>query len=149
MIEKQMPKLIEGGISIDDRGEVSFVNDFNFAGVKRFYMVSNHRQGFVRAWHGHKHEAKCVFTVKGAALVGAVAIDDWEKPSKDAQVHRFVLSAKKPAILCIPPGYANGFMSLTDDAQLIFFSSGTIEEAKRDDVRFDSRYWDIWNVVER
>jgi dTDP-4-dehydrorhamnose 3,5-epimerase len=149
MSEKNVPKLIEGGISIDDRGEVSFVNDFNFANVKRFYMVSNHKQGFVRAWHGHKHESKCVFAVEGAALVGAVEIDNWEKPSKNAQVYKYVLSSKKPAVLYIPPGYANGFMSLTENAKLIFFSSGTIEEAKRDDIRYDSRYWDIWNVVER
>ena len=54
------PWLIEGGLAVDDRGIVSFVNDFDFAGVKRFYMVSNHKAGFVRAWHAHKHEAKYV-----------------------------------------------------------------------------------------
>ena len=26
----------EGGVGVDDRGEVGYVNDFNFAGVKRF-----------------------------------------------------------------------------------------------------------------
>ena len=29
------PRLIEGALSVDDRGSVSFVNEFNFAGVKR------------------------------------------------------------------------------------------------------------------
>ena len=48
------PILIKGGLSVDDRGSVSFVNDFNFSDVKRFYMIQNHVQGFVRAWHGHK-----------------------------------------------------------------------------------------------
>ena len=43
-----------GGIAVDDRGQLRFVNDFNFANVKRFYQVENHRQGFIRAWHGHK-----------------------------------------------------------------------------------------------
>jgi dTDP-4-dehydrorhamnose 3,5-epimerase len=86
------PELINGGLSVDDRGQVSFANDFNFKDVKRFYMVSNHKQGFVRAWHAHKKEAKYVLVVKGAALVGAVAIDDWDKPSKDAEVKRFTLS---------------------------------------------------------
>ena len=38
------PKLIAGNIGIDDRGEVGFVNDFDFAGVKRFYTVRNHRR---------------------------------------------------------------------------------------------------------
>ena len=142
-------KTINGGISVDERGCVMFVNDFNFEDVKRFYTVENHAAGFVRAWHAHKKEAKYVWVARGAALVGAVAIDDWNKPAKNAQVQRFVLSDKVPQLLYIPCGYANGFMSLTDDTQLIFFSTSTLEESKKDDFRYDSRYWDIWQVEER
>ena len=143
------PTLLAGAMLVDDRGETGFVNDFNFAGVKRFYTVKNHKQGFVRAWHAHKREAKYVAVLEGAALVGAVAIDDWEKPSKQAEVYRFILSAQKPSVLFVPAGYANGSMSLTVDARLIFFSTGTLEESKGDDIRYDARYWDIWHVVER
>ena len=50
-------RLLEGGLAVDDRGTVSFVNGFDFRGVKRFYTVTNHRAGFVRAWHAHRHEA--------------------------------------------------------------------------------------------
>ena len=46
-----VPQLIEGGLAVDDRGEVGFINDFNFDRVKRFYWVSNHISGFIRAWH--------------------------------------------------------------------------------------------------
>ena len=112
-------------------------------------MVSNHKQGFVRAWHAHKHEAKYVFAVAGSALVGAVKIDDWEKPSVDLPVGRYVLSSKKPQILYIPAGHANGFMSLTSDLKLVFYSTATLEESAEDDIRFDARYWDIWNISER
>jgi dTDP-4-dehydrorhamnose 3,5-epimerase len=143
------PVLISGGLSCDDRGEVGYVNDFHFDDVKRFYTVSNHSQGFVRAWHGHRRERKYVTAVSGAALVGAVRIDDWDKPSPQLVPERFVLSAHKPAVLCIPPGYANGFMSLTPDLKLMFFSASTLEESLGDDIRYDSRYWDIWQVVER
>jgi dTDP-4-dehydrorhamnose 3,5-epimerase-like enzyme len=136
-------------LAVDDRGQVSFVNNFDFSNVKRFYMVSNHKSGFVRAWHAHKKEAKYVLVVKGAAVVGAVKIDDWDKPSKKSEVQRYVLSEKKPAILYIPSGYANGFMSLTKDAQLIFFSTSTLEESLGDDIRYDARYWDIWTAEEK
>ena len=142
-------KLTNGGLAVDDRGQVSFVNDFDFKDVKRFYMVSNHSAGFVRAWHAHKKEAKYALVVKGAAVVGAVAIDDWDKPSKNAEVKRFVLSEKKPTVLYIPAGHANGFMSLTKDAQVMFFSTSTLEESLGDDIRYDARYWDIWSVEER
>ena len=142
-------RLMEGGIAFDDRGEVAFVNGFDFAGVKRFYAVANHREGFVRAWHGHRREAKYVFAARGSALVCAVKIDDWENPSRELPVERFVLSAGKPAVLFIPAGYANGFMSLTADAQLFFFSTATVEESRSDDIRFPARHWDPWQVEER
>ena len=143
------PYLIEGGISFDDRGNVSFVNDFHFEGVKRFYMVSNHKADFIRAWHAHRHEAKYTMVVQGSVIVAAVLIDNWEKPSKNTKIYRYVLSSQKPTILYIPPGYANGFMSLTIDAKLIFYSTSSIEESRNDDIRYDSRYWDAWQVVER
>jgi dTDP-4-dehydrorhamnose 3,5-epimerase len=147
--EKETPRLIEGALVVDDRGSVSFVNDFDFQEVKRFYLVTNHRAGFVRAWHAHRREAKCVTVTRGAAVIGAVRIDDWESPSRDAEVHRHVLSAQKPAVFYIPAGYANGFMSLTEDATLMFFSTSTVEESRGDDIRYDSRRWDIWDIVER
>ncbi len=145
----EAPRIIEGALSVDDRGSVGFVNDFDFRGVKRFYIVTNHRAGFVRAWHAHRREAKYVTVTRGAAVVGAVRVDDWDSPARDAQVHRHVLSAQRPSVLYIPAGYANGFMSLTEDATLMFFSTSTLEESRGDDVRYDSRHWDIWNVVER
>lgn len=140
---------IEGGLLVDDRGEVAFVNGFAFEGVKRFYTVSNHRVGFVRAWHGHKRAGKYVLVVKGAALVGAVAIDNWDTPSKAARVERFVLSAHKPALVCIPPGYANGAMTLTAGTKIMYFATDTLEETKQDDYRYDAKYWDIWRVEAR
>ena len=143
------PRLIQGGTSVDDRGSVRHVNGFEFDGVKRFYMVENHRAGLVRAWHGHRREAKYVTALTGAALVAAVRIDDWERPSLDAPVERFVLSATNPAVLFVPAGYANGFMSLTKDARLVFFSTATLEESRHDDVRFPARTWDPWGVEER
>ena len=143
------PVLYTGDVAVDDRGELMFVNEFDFAGVKRFYTVRNHRAGFVRAWHAHRREAKYVTVVTGAALVGAVAIDDWDAPSRDAPVKRFVLAAHRPRVLYVPAGYANGFMSLTADAHVVFFSTSTIEDSLTDDVRYDARHWDIWTVEER
>ncbi|MCK4448648.1 MAG: dTDP-4-dehydrorhamnose 3,5-epimerase family protein [Candidatus Marinimicrobia bacterium] len=141
--------LFKGGISIDDRGTVSFVNDFNFNSVKRFYIVENHKQGFIRAWHAHKNETKYVMVVKGSALIGVVQINDWENPSKEQPVERFVLSEKQPSVLYIPKGHANGFMSLTGDLKIMFFSTSTLEDSENDDYRYDARYWNPWNIEER
>jgi dTDP-4-dehydrorhamnose 3,5-epimerase len=143
------PILTRGQCAVDDRGTVSFVNDFKFTDVKRFYTVSNHRAGFVRAWHGHKHEAKYCTAVKGNLVVCCIQIDDWDKPSANLPIQRFVLSEHTPAVLHVPPGYVNGFMSLTEAAKIMFFSTSTLEESMKDDIRFPSRQWDPWRVEER
>lgn len=147
--EQGLPQCIEGTLFTDDRGELACVNGLDMSPIKRYYLVSNHAQGFVRAWHAHKKECKYVTVVQGAALVAAVKIDDWEKPSKEQKVFRFTLTAHKPSVIFIPSGYANGFMSLNADAKLMYFSTATLDESKADDFRYDARYWDPWKVIER
>lgn len=131
------PELMNGGIAVDDRGMVRFVNDFSFTDVKRFYQVSNHKRDYIRAWHGHNHEQKYVYVAKGTALVGAVNMQTEE-------IFKFVLSDKKPSILKIPNGFANGFKTLEEDTQILFFSTSTLQESLGDDIRFAYDRWNIW-----
>lgn len=150
MVLPNEPRLYTGDLAVDDRGSVGFVNDFGFAGVKRFYAVENHQAGFVRAWHAHRREGKYVWVAQGAAIVAAVKIADWDQPLAGGPVCRYVLSASKPAVLWVPPGHANGFKSLTADAKVVFFSTATIEESRGDDVRWGpGQFGDVWTVVER
>jgi len=143
------PELLRGGTAIDDRGHLGYVNGVDFTPVRRLYVVSNHRPGFVRAWHGHQREDKWVMVVSGAAIVAAVEVDDWEHPSRDAMVHRFVLSEHQPDILHIPAGYANGFKTLTPGTRVMFWSTATLEGSLSDDFRWPATYWDPWEVTER
>jgi dTDP-4-dehydrorhamnose 3,5-epimerase-like enzyme len=147
--DNDIVRVIEGNLAADDRGTVRFVNDFDFKGVKRFYAATNYKAGFVRAWHAHRREAKYITVLQGAAIIGAVKIDNWENPSRSSLVSRYVLSAQKPSVIYVPAGYANGFMSLTDDTIVVFFSTSSMEETRNDDIRYDARYWDIWQVIER
>jgi hypothetical protein len=64
-------------------------------------------------------------------------------------VQRFVISERSPSVVRVPAGFVNGFMTLTADAKLLFFSTSTLEESLGDDVRFPARYWDPWHVEER
>ena len=131
------PELMNGGLAVDDRGMVRFVNDFSFTDIKRFYQVSNHKRDYIRAWHGHNHEQKYVYVVKGTALIGAVNMQTEE-------IFKFVLSDKKPSILKIPNGFANGFKTLEEDTQILFFSTSTLQESLGDDIRFAYDKWNIW-----
>ncbi len=142
------PRLIPGGMAVDDRGQLNFANDFSFAGIKRFYTVENFSTEVVRAFHGHLKEDKYVLVANGSAIVAAVALDDPVRPSKDARLHRFVLSDRQPQILHIPAGYANGFRALEPRTKIIFFSTSTLDDANTDDYRFSHDYWgaDVWKV---
>ena len=138
------PKIINGGIAVDDRGSLRFVNEFDFAGVKRFYCVENSgpaRQ--VRAWHGHKKEGKYVYVARGSIVVGVVNLDT------EQVILRTVLSDASPKVLYIPPNHANGFMNLTENAIVFFFSTSTLDESRGDDIRFPYDKWNIWAVEPR
>jgi dTDP-4-dehydrorhamnose 3,5-epimerase-like enzyme len=143
------PTLTKGGVTVDDRGTLTFCNDIDLAGVRRFYTIANHAVGRVRAWHGHRTERKLMWPLSGAMLVGIVRVDDWEAPARTNEVTRVVLSAHTPQLLIVPPGFANGTMSLVPDTVLLVLSNLSLSESIKDDIRFDARYWDPWQVKER
>lgn len=127
-------ELINGGISVDERGSVTFVNGFNFDDVERFYMVENRKVGQVRAWHGHEVESKYVFVVSGTAKIG---IMDMITDKKEF----VVLSSRQPRVLYIPPGKYNGSESLEENTKIMYFSTATLEESIDDDYRREVKTW--------
>ena len=136
-------QLIKGGLHVDEKGVVSFVNDFDFKGVDRFYTVKAHKTGSPRGWIGHRRDHKWFMALAGSVIIAVVAPDDWENPSKDLLVQRYTLSAIQPGILHVPPGHATASVMLSPAALLGVFSSGRIEEAKEDDCRFHEEMWGI------
>lgn len=142
---KEEPVLLKGDLFVDERGTLTFVNDFRFNDVERFYIVSNHSKNIIRAWQGHKVERKYFYALNGVFIIFLVKIDDWEKPSLDLEVKKFVLTEKKSQILIVPQGYANGIIALEKNSKLLVFSSQKLEDAKKDDYRFKKEYWVDWN----
>ena len=147
----QEPRLIEAQTALDDRGQLTFSNSFDFKGIQRFYAVENFSTQVIRAWHGHLKESKYLFMASGSAIVAAVLLDDIKNPGKKNPVHLFVLSSKKPGLLYIPQGFANGFRFLEKGTKVIIFSTSSLEESKGDDYRFPHDYWgdEVWTVKNR
>ena len=143
----EKPILIEGTSAIDHRGKVSYVNDFQFDGVKRFYIIQNPQAYFVTVWQCHKHEEKYFTVIQGTALICAVKIDNWDNPSKDPPIQEFILSAEQPAILKIPKGFANGIMNFTKDTKTLIFATTTLSETSKDDIRLTPDYWNPWKKI--
>ncbi len=137
------PTLFEKGQSKDHRGFVEYYNSLDLSDYKRFYIVTNPLRGTVRAWHGHKIEAKLIKVLKGEFLVAVVKVDNWDNPSKENNVEKFLMN-EDSGILYIPPGYANGAINLVADSKVIYFSSLNLEDSANDDYRFGSKFWDPW-----
>lgn len=149
--EKEVPGIIAGGSAIDDRGVLSFVNEFSLEKIKRFYVVENFSTETIRAFHGHLKEEKYVFVVKGTALVICAKLDKSGKLEKGQELSKFVLSDRRPAVLRIPGGYVNGFKPLEDKSKIMFFSTASLDESKGDDYRFDWNYFgkNVWEAKNR
>jgi dTDP-4-dehydrorhamnose 3,5-epimerase len=145
----EAPLVINGSKFIDDRGSLTFLNDFPLGSFKRFYIIQNHRAGFVRAWHGHMVEAKAFIPLQGTFLVGAVKLNNLTSPDVNAEPERRVIDSGNPEAFIIPPGYANGLMPLSEGAKLLVYSTSTLEESKLDDYRYPHDHWDIWKIENR
>ncbi len=136
-------KVIDGKTFSDHRGSVSFVNDFKFDTIERFYIISNSLENPVRAWQGHKLDNKNFLCIAGVVKVCFVKIDNWENPSPDLKVNFVILKEQETRVLHIPCGYANAIVSLESGSKLMSFSTLPLDKVKEDDVRFDKDTWSI------
>ncbi len=137
------PIIFEGGISFDKRGSVSYNNNLQLSKVKRFYIVQNKKNNFVRAWHGHKVEAKYILCIKGKVKVSAVRIKDFKKPKKNSKVYSWIIDERKPSVIYIPPGFANGTKSLVKGTKIFVLSTSSLKASLKDDFRFEENFWKI------
>lgn len=144
------PQAIEIKIFSDDRGEFGLVIDdlpnFNpkMGQIKRIYYVVNPSKGTIRGFHYHEKEWKFFIIVKGSAKFVIL------NPDNPTEIYTFVSSERKPNLIVIPPKYANGWVSLSDNTILICASNATSEGSKVDDKRFDPyQFGDVWTVKGR
>ena len=139
-----VPKLIKGGNFTDERGSMSFVNDFDVSAAKRFYTIAHSSREIVRAWQGHEFEQKYFFPLQGRFLIAWVKIDNFSNPSEKLPVNFVILDAKDTALLHIPNGYANGLKALTNEAQIGVFSDVELEKSVMEKHRYDPNLWFDW-----
>ncbi len=140
-------QIITGNSHTDTRGTISFVNLFDFAGVKRFYQIANAGKAVVRAWQGHKIEHKYFYVAKGSFVLAWVKIDDWDKPSSSLKAAYRIFKGDEPAVLSVPPGYANGIKACEEGSLLTVYSNLSLEQSTADRWSFDSSLWLNWNGI--
>ena len=134
---------IAGGVHIDGRGSVSFVNQFDFRGVDRFYWVTASQENLRRGWIGHQRERKWFTVVHGEVTVAVVRLDSFDSPRRDLPLWYFKLSSSSPQILHVPPGHATASVHKSADAVLTVFSSGKISDTPSDCLRWAIDFWPL------
>ncbi len=135
------PKIILGDSFIDNRGVVSFCNDFSLKQIVRFYEITPKDTITVRAWQAHKRESKWFYCTQGAFKINLVKIDSFENPSNDLEVYPYEINDQTPQVLFIPGGYATGFKAILNDSKLMVFSDFDLIDSKEDDFRFETEKW--------
>ena len=134
------PQIIKGNHHKDDRGTLTFNNDFNALGIKRVYTIENESLDFLRAWQGHQIEQRWFSAVAGSCKIKLIEIDDWKNPTKDLPILEFILNSENLDILHVPRGFATSIQSLEDHSKLLLFADYQLGEIQ-DEYRFASNYF--------
>ena len=134
------PQLIKGNRYRDDRGNLTFNNDFNALPIKRVYTIENTSLDFVRAWQGHQIEQRWFSAVNGSFKISLIKIDDWENPANDLPIVEFILNAENLDILHVPSGFVSAIQALEDHSKLLLFADYDLNEIQ-DEFRFPNDYF--------
>ena len=137
-------KIIDGEIFVDERGQISSINNFHFDGVRRCYIIHHPDPSVIRGWHGHQHERKWFYCVKGDFALACVKIDNWDNPSPDLPADIFHLTEAESRIICVPAGYANCLKTETEGSIMLVLSDKILTEALNDSWRYDKHLWVDW-----
>ncbi len=123
--------LIKPKVFKDDRGfflETYKKSDFEKAGIKAEFVQDNHSKsvkGVLRGLHFQKKpfaQGKLVRCIKGRIF--DVAVDIRKGSPTYGKWVGYELSEENKHILWIPEGFAHGFLTLSDEAEIIYKVSG-------------------------
>jgi dTDP-4-dehydrorhamnose 3,5-epimerase-like enzyme len=144
IVRNHKPEVITGGRFQDERGIINYANDFKLDSICRFYTINHLDTQTVRAWQGHPTENKYFFVLQGKFVVAWVEIDNFENPSDNLKAQFKILNHNIPAVLHIPPGYANGLRALEPNSLIAVFCDIEVEQSLKEKTRFTKEKWFDW-----
>ena len=148
--------LVEPRIFVDERG--SFLesykeSEFRANGIDVRFVQDNHsisRYGVLRGLHfqfAPHEQGKLVRVIEGS--VWDVAVDLRKGSKSYLKWFGLELSAQNSLLFYIPPGFAHGFMTLSDSAQLQYKCTAEYDKASEKGIRWDDpRIGISWPIKE-
>lgn len=134
------PTLVDLPDYNDDRG--SFTKIFRSGALERDFkevsVAKSRNVGVLRGLHYldlPASEDKHVFCMDGD--VWDVVVDVRESSPRYLQHETFLLSCKRKQALLIPPGFAHGYLTLTDNVTIIYAMSASYDASLERGIRWD------------
>lgn len=134
------PRLIKGGRHEDNRGVITFNNDFDLSKVKRSYTIMNSKDEKVRGWQGHKIEQRWFTVIQGAFEVEVVKITNWDKPTEAFEKFTFALESNTMDVLSVPKGHMTLIKDSAENSIMMVYSDYYLAEVE-DEYRFEKNYF--------
>lgn len=132
--------LLEGKKHQDERGIITYNNDFDASKVKRMYTIENHSADFIRGWQGHKIEQRWFACMKGSFEISVIVIDDFENPSKDLTIQKYLLQDDVLTYLHIPSGCITAIQAKEEKSKLLVLADYDLGEIS-DEYRYNLDYF--------
>lgn len=132
--------LLEGKKYQDDRGLITFNNDFDASQVKRIYTIENHSTDFIRGWQGHRIEQRWFAAIKGSFTISVIQLKDFDNPSRDVIVKTYTLTDETLTYLHVPAGHITAIQSLEENSKLLVLANYGLGEID-DEYRFNIEYF--------
>ena len=132
--------LLEGKKHQDGRGIITFNNDFVAKQIKRIYTIENHSTEFIRGWQGHKIEQRWFACMKGCFEISVIEVDNFEKPSKNLPIQKYLLTDDVLTYLHIPAGCITAIQAKEEESKLLVLADFRLGEIE-DEYRFPIDYF--------
>lgn len=131
---------ITGSRHQDERGIITYNNDFDASQIKRIYTIENHSTDFIRGWQGHKIEQRWFACMKGVFEISVIFVDDFENPSRDLTIRKYLLTDDVLTYLHIPSGCITAIQAKADGSKLLVLADYGLGEIN-DEYRYSLDYF--------
>ncbi|CAM3324140.1 WxcM-like domain-containing protein [Empedobacter stercoris] len=134
------PQSLKGNRHEDERGIITYNNDFDATQIKRIYTIENHSVDFIRGWQGHKIEQRWFAAMKGSFEIAVIKVDDFNNPSPHLPVQTFSLADEALTYLHIPAGCITAIQAKEENSKLLVLADYALGEVQ-DEFRFELNYF--------
>ncbi|RNA61675.1 sugar epimerase [Chryseobacterium nematophagum] len=136
-------KMIHQGNKYEDqRGIITYNNEFDTQNIKRIYTIENHNISFIRGWQGHKIEQRWFAAMKGKFEISVIQVDDFDKPSKTLPIQKFMLDDQSLTYLHVPAGCITAIQAEEENSKLLVLADYKLGEI-HDEYRFELDYFEM------